>query len=112
MPYVFKMPPLNIGDFVVWHQDCDKGLAPTPALVQECSQCNCTLRLFNRTEINTVKYDVLHIDDPRCENPNRRENGAWSYHPQTLKVHELEEKFAKLEQEFELMQDVVTSKAT
>ncbi len=108
----FVMPELKIGDKVMWHTDCDKNLAPTMAFVMECSACNCTLRLVSRTDMTQIKYDVRHIDDPVVENnPNIRENGAWSHHIDTLRLQELEEKLATLTREVNLMQDVLTSKA-
>lgn len=95
---VYRMPVAVLGERVLYYVDGDTNAPPQFGTVVESGACSCTVRLMVRTGIDPVKYDVPHVSDPRIANAEIRRNGAWDFHPDTLKLRNLEDRLNKLEE--------------
>lgn len=93
----FVMPAISIGSIVLWHPDGDRNMAPSCGRVVHVS--NRSVELITDTR-DGVRYarDVHHIDDPRIrQNENIKSYGAWEYHPDSIRLMDLERRVHSLE---------------
>lgn len=75
----FKMPPIEVGQTVLYHIDGDKCSEPCIGHVLVVAGGNLTLAVIRGHATRVEIADgVMHVDDPRVKN-QYNDSGAWDY---------------------------------
>lgn len=95
----FQMPPIEVGDMVLYFADGSRSSQPTPAVVTKAGRANISLSVFDehRTQFR-VPTGVMHVDDPRIANAYN-DSGAWDYTPAAKRLSEAMQFLKMLEDE-------------
>ena len=86
----FKMPPISIGEMVLWYAHGTKKNEPHVAIVTKLGHRSITVSIIplnNRTV--TPKEGVRYITDPDARMVELEEQGAWDYTEQTRVMREV-----------------------
>lgn len=76
------LPALQVGDPILWYQDCDPGQEPRAAIVTKIgSRSICCSILAPENQNLLVRDGVLHISDPKARLQFNKDSGAWDYSP-------------------------------
>jgi hypothetical protein len=105
----FKMPPVRVGQPVVWHRYGEvDGRQPTVAFVLKINARNIDLKLTSGNAIGAVR----HVADPKLQlSEEHRANGAWDYTEDYLKSLEEREALEKRVKTLELTVGRMSKKA-
>lgn len=75
----FEMPPVCLGQTVVWYADGDTHAKPIAAIVTDVGHGHVSLATFRPLTINCgAPSGVQHVNDPRVK-ANYNGEGAWDY---------------------------------
>jgi hypothetical protein len=88
---VFKMPPAQLGDIVMFFPMADRpsGTQNTGhvAIVTAIGIDSLNLNVLAPNNHNLMIRDgVRHMDDPKCQHPELRMQGGWDYTPQHVRM--------------------------
>jgi hypothetical protein len=100
LPY--DMPPVHVGQQVLWFANCSPSSRPEPCTVQRVSHRNVLLTA-NNANASVPSYGIVHAGDPGVQNPNIRQNGCWDYtkwdHAMLARIDKLEHALAQIRDE-------------
>ncbi len=92
-----RLPALEIGDPILWYQDCDPGQEPRAATVTKVgAQSICCSVMAPENQNLQVRDGVLHISDPKARLQFNKDAGAWDYTPLLRRLAAAEELFKEL----------------
>lgn len=99
----YKMPATAPGEQVVHYHDASgNSRSATSAIVLRVSIGSVDLQVQEADGRRRLVSDVMHVGDPRLESqPERRERGAWDYSETTKRMHDIEERLARVEAQLE-----------
>jgi predicted transcriptional regulator len=97
----YEMPPVSLGQRVLWFQFGDRGKVPHIAFVIEKKRSTIKVRTVG----NEVRSAIRHMGDPRLRESEeqRRDHGGWDYTEEEVEDRKFKadalERLTKLEQQ-------------
>lgn len=93
----FKMPPVEVGEVVLFYPDGDKKNDPSPAVVTHIGEQALALAaIVQDTQNLNPLYGVRHVADPSLVKADVRSHGAWDYGPVHKELRELKKALSDL----------------
>lgn len=97
----YKMPPVSVGQVVLWFPYGDKEQGKFAALVTAVGpETVCVAVHDPQMRDHLIRDGVRHASDPRCKEAERNECGLWSYTDHDLAQMELAAELRSFKQEF------------
>ena len=93
----FKMPPVEVGQIILWFPHGEASAEPWPAIVTRVGHANLCCGIFSPTSYNLMIRDgVRHVSDPQAKKAELLEQGGWDYTPRDKRGMDLEQQVRSL----------------